>query len=176
MKIPTFEEFINERLFSSSIDRVKSGNVRKEEKMGLDDAEYKIYKIFDKWTNELKISESNFSEIKQLSNQNQFIDDLLLEIESSPETKRLYEWSEVTQALKENYAIFYTTKDCERIYLCFIDDNKFIDLTTFFYFTNEVMVVMSHNKRVDIDSYTKKHNIIKAIYRKIFVSKSITYI
>ena len=166
MKIPTFEEFINERLFSSSIDRIKSGNVRKEEKMGLDDDEYKVYKIFDKWSNELRILEPVFSENKQLSNQRQFLDDLLKEIKASSEIKRLYEWSEVTQALKENYAIFYTTKNCERIYLCFIYDNKFIDLTTYFYFTtNEVLVVMTHNKRLDIDAYTKKHDIPYNAYR-----------
>ena len=33
-QIPTFEEFVNERLFKSSIDRIKSGEVRLEDSIG----------------------------------------------------------------------------------------------------------------------------------------------
>ena len=46
MKIPTFEEYISERLFKSSIDRVKSDGVRKEERGNLSSDEYKIYISF----------------------------------------------------------------------------------------------------------------------------------
>ena len=37
MKIPTFEEFVNERLFKSSIDRIKKGIERKEDELNESD-------------------------------------------------------------------------------------------------------------------------------------------
>ena len=46
MKIPTFEEFVNERLFKSSIDRIKKGIERKEDE--LNESDLDVFN-FDSW-------------------------------------------------------------------------------------------------------------------------------
>lgn len=57
MKILKFEEFINEMLWRKSILRSENGGTRAEEREGLSQDDYNIYKIFKPW---FKKEEWNF--------------------------------------------------------------------------------------------------------------------
>ena len=163
--VKKFEEFISEQLWSKGIERSKSDKTRKEELNGLTQDEYKLYQYFKEWTtnNPLNINTSEFKKNngKPYEYGRKFPKDFISNIKSSNITTRLYEWPEISKALKQKQGIIYTDKNFDNIVMIYLDDDNYImDLSTTFYRDMDMSYTcLSKMKRNDVSDYEKKHNI-----------------
>lgn len=160
--IKKFEEFVSEGLWSKTVNRAKTGEVRKEEKDGLTDEEYNLYKEFYKFYKQgeiytFKNSEKISQQINPQTSDLDYCENLLHNIiKKSPCVKRLYEWKELNQSLKNGEGVIYSSdRDFYNIIMAYNDENE----TLIKWEINGIYMNLNKHYQNGFSEYARKYQI-----------------